>query len=114
MIKELYSGGSDMNNKVADKIYKEILDTLLDQTFLKEYHVKKNILLKHVKTSNFANDLYYMLNKNDFSCSAVFSLLEKTLKELWSEKTPEDPLKYIYQFVLNLSFPDSVEINLNT
>lgn len=103
-----------MNNIDIDKIYKEILDTLLDESFLKEYHIKDHVLIRHIKSTNFVNQLHDMLNNNDFSCKAVFTLLENTLNELWGENRKKDPLKYIYQFALSLSFPDSVEIDLNS
>lgn len=102
-----------MYTSKMNEIYEEIFATLLDTTFLKEYRIKNDILKGHIEGHDFTSNLYKILENKDYSCNAVYFLLEDILKDLWGEKTPEEPLKYIYQFVLSLSFPNSVEISLD-
>lgn len=96
------------------KIHDEIHSTLLDTGFLKEYHIKNSLLKDCIEGPDFTSNLRKLLENKDYSCSAVYFLLEDILKRIWEPGIPDEPLKYIYQFVLSLSFPNSVEIRLDS
>ncbi|SET50405.1 cytidyltransferase-like domain-containing protein [Natronincola peptidivorans] len=95
-------------------IYDGICNALFEKDFLEECLISKAIIKKHVEDPNFINKLHEILENSDFSCNATFHLCENFLKELWGKNMPAKPLFYIYQFTLSLSFPNSVEIELNS
>ncbi|AKL94548.1 nicotinic acid mononucleotide adenylyltransferase [Clostridium aceticum] len=103
-----------MNTLQSQKVYSELCTILLDKDFLEEHPIKKELIKKHLENPNFIHNLEAMLVENNYTCAAVFELCKDMLQALWGDNSPSHPLHYIYQFSLSLSFPDSVEITLNT
>src|SRR5690554_2969960 len=95
-----------------DHLYQCIMEDLMDTDFLAGTERSKEWVLDHLEKSNVKNGLERILHKRDFSCQSVYRLCQDPLNELWGSQHPEHPLYYIYQYVLSLSFPDSIEIHL--
>ncbi|AOY76425.1 nicotinate-nicotinamide nucleotide adenylyltransferase [Clostridium formicaceticum] len=102
-----------MNTLEAQKVYSELHMILLEKSFLEEHPLKKNTIKKHLESTYFFHHLHEILEEGDYSCTAVFTLCKDMLEALWEKSMPTNPLHYLYQFSLSLSFPDSVEIQLN-
>ncbi|SDK77164.1 cytidyltransferase [Natronincola ferrireducens] len=101
-----------MKSLQLHRVYNEIYDCLLSKDFLKTHHIKEDFIKSHLQSSSFIDFLEEMLETNNYSCKAVFMLCKNILMDLWEKKIPQDPLQYIYQFTLSLSFPNSVELDL--
>jgi nicotinic acid mononucleotide adenylyltransferase len=54
-----------------------------------------------------------MEKEKDYSCSAVYLLMKEILLGLSGGVEPKDWLQYVYQYALNKSFPNAVQINMN-
>ncbi|QZY54867.1 nicotinate-nicotinamide nucleotide adenylyltransferase [Crassaminicella profunda] len=93
-----------MENLLVDRLYKNISKELLKFGFSKEY----------IQGENLHGKIKEMIEKKDFTCGRVLNLCENIMNSLARENAPRKWLYYIYQFVLNKSFPKAVDIELNT
>ncbi|KPU45921.1 phosphopantetheine adenylyltransferase [Oxobacter pfennigii] len=85
----------------------------LHAQFSKDLNISQSFIKKHINDAEFCEKLKAIIDKKNFSCSAVFDLTYKMINELSKADLPFDWLNYIYQFALYKSFPDAVTIKLD-
>jgi len=94
------------------QLYQGIAEQLLNPKFLKTVELDKNFIRKQIESPYFMNEIEKIINENDYSCQATYTLCSPCLEELWGSEAPPNPLYYIYQYALSYSFPNSIEIFL--
>ncbi|MBF8983522.1 cytidyltransferase [Lutibacter sp. B2] len=101
-----------MNHRLVQKLYNDILNTLLNDTWLNDKKIDKSIITNHVQDISFFLKLNNMITKKDYSCYATLELCKDMLTDLSKKNIPENWLEYIYQFALSKSFPHALNIKL--
>jgi len=92
----------------------EIFLQLLTLLSKKIIQIDSQLIKKHIKSEKFSAIINSILANNNYSCSIVYELCEDLLSELWENLAPQKPLYYIYQYSLYKSFPNSIEIELDS
>jgi len=103
-----------MHNSIAEKIHKKLISSLMNESFIKELFLDENIIREGMLSTSFASKINDMVEKKDYSCKAVFELFENILKQICGNSIPNDWLYYVYQFTLYKSFPNAVDITIET
>ncbi|QEK10983.1 cytidyltransferase [Crassaminicella thermophila] len=101
-----------MQNALADSLYYRIFNGLKESDFLKLFKLQRRLIFNYIKEDSFLEKVDRMVQKKDYSVHAVLDICENLMNALAEENPPEDWLNYVYQFVLNKSFPEAVEIKL--
>ncbi|MBP7278953.1 MAG: cytidyltransferase [Sedimentibacter sp.] len=102
-----------MNRSVLKELQKEILLNLTQNEFLKSLGISENKIQSYLNNSKFTKGLSTLFNKKQITCKAVLDLSADILNNEQVEP-PENWLSYIFQYVLEKSFPDAVTIELNS
>lgn len=93
-------------------VHKEILNSLTQKDFLKRINISEERVQAFLINTKFVDNLLALINKKQITCKSVIDLSTDILNNVCSEP-PEDWLSYIFQYVLNKSFPEAVTIKLN-
>lgn len=101
-----------MNNILFTECYNNINRKLLSQRWLTKCGISKSVIEIHTKKASFKENLLSIINENDYSCKKVLKLCKSMLDALAYPNIPNDWLSYIYQYTLNKSFPEAVNIIL--
>lgn len=97
---------------VMSQVYSEIEKELLNKEFLKQVKVTRKNMVRLIGSEQFKETLAKMIKDHSFHCNDVFALMSPFF-ELQQEKLERgDWLGYIYQYTLNLSFPEAVTVKL--
>lgn len=94
------------------KVYDEIYNCLLNESqndYLKAY---KNDFLKILKQNEFKDSLKNIVLKNQYDALSILELFYPLYRKYW-DISSEDWLKYIYNWVLNKSYPNQIRIRFN-
>ncbi|SCY51448.1 cytidyltransferase [Alkaliphilus peptidifermentans] len=102
-----------MKNITARKLYQETCHLLMNPDFLENLNLDKTKIKQELEGPYFIAKITHIAEENDYSCEAVYELVNNLLTIHWGAEQPHNPLFYIYQFTLSFSFPSSVEIQLN-
>jgi len=65
-----------------------------------------------LKDGTYIDKIAQMLNRMDYSCTAVLGLCKGVMLELSNGKQPSNWLEYIYNYALSKSFPEAVQVEL--
>ena len=101
-----------MNRSVLKELYKEILFNLTQNELLKSMDISEEKIQSFMNNTKFVEALSAFFNKNQLTCKAVLGLSADILNNERIEP-PQDWLAYIFQYVLEKSFPDAVTVKLN-
>ncbi len=96
----------------AESIYNEIRENLLNGKLVRKYQLNRDNLEHLLKNEGVFEKLLHMINRRDYSCSAVLDLCRDILLELSNGHQPNDWLDYVYNYALSKSFPETVQIEL--
>ncbi len=99
--------------KTHEDFYDMLYSHFLNNTFLNLIDMTKEGMEAYLKDVSLTKNLKKMISNTDFSCKSVYNLLKPMLLKLWNDEAPKDPLTYLYQFTLSMSFPHAVEIELD-
>lgn len=102
-----------MKNMEHKNLYNKLIRTLLNSEFLKRYSMSREMVRGHIDNPLFNQILTNILDNKDFSCRAVLGLFKDILEQLSNGNSPDDWLYYIYQYTLNRSFPNAVEVQFD-
>lgn len=102
-----------MRNLTPSKIYKKISSTLLDKSFLSWISLSEELIERHLENVSFLTNLELIVTNHDYSCKSVLTLCKNLLYDVTKKEPPKDWIYYTYQFTLNKSFPEAVEIKLD-
>lgn len=102
-----------MGSLLYTKLYSKILTSLTEPNFLKKSGIDESFILKYVENEDFHIKLENLVEKKDFSCEGVLQLCQNILDEISKNNQPGNWLEYIYQFALNNSFPNAVQIDFD-
>lgn len=103
-----------MNNSLFQKIHNKLINSLMNESFLTELSLDIRIISDNLLSTSFINLIHEMIEKKDFSCEAVFKLCEHLLKQIYIAELPDNWLYYVYQFTLKKSFPNAVDITIDS
>ena len=101
-----------MNNALYVDCYKSINRKLLSQRWLTKCNISKSIIEIYIKKTSFKENLMGIITENNYSCKCALKLCKNMLDALAYPNIPNDWLRYIYQYTLNKSFPEAVNILL--
>ncbi|MEL7647397.1 MAG: cytidyltransferase [Sedimentibacter sp.] len=100
-----------MSRFMLNDLHKEILQSLTQKDFLKRINFSEEKMQSFIINKKFVNNLLILINKKQFMCKDVVELSIDILNSVCPE-SPKDWLPYIFQYVLNKSFPEAVTIKL--
>ncbi|SHH01002.1 nicotinate-nicotinamide nucleotide adenylyltransferase [Tepidibacter thalassicus] len=103
-----------MRNKIAIDIHKKILKELLKPTFIKKFQLSESFIKNNIDNYIFIANIHKIVKKNDYSCKSIFLLCENILNQMYKGLNQNEWLIYIYNIALYKSFPDAVEIDVNS
>lgn len=100
-----------MNRKIL-KYYEQLTSRLLNKDFLNRTNCEFERIKPFIKDPSFLEKFEELLNKNKFTCESVYELCKDMLNYMSNNNLPSNFLEYTYNYVLNKSFPDSIETTL--
>ncbi|WIV10439.1 cytidyltransferase [Proteiniborus sp. MB09-C3] len=100
-----------MNSSLSQKIHNKLIHSLMNESFINELSLDIKIIRENISEASFINKVNEMTDEKDFSCKAVYSLCKNLLKQVCGTELPDNWLYYVYQFTLNKSFPNAIDIN---
>jgi nicotinic acid mononucleotide adenylyltransferase len=101
-----------MNNQSFQKLYNKLSRKLLSVKWLQRLNIQTDILQDIVKSDVFINNLKKLFEDKDYSCKRALSLCQDIMSKISYPNVPENWITYIYQYTLNKSFPEAVNIIL--
>ncbi|HNZ83200.1 MAG TPA: cytidyltransferase, partial [Sedimentibacter sp.] len=101
-----------MNRSVLNELHKEIIFDLTKKEFLKSIDISEEKMQSYLINAKFTGDLSTFIDRKTVTCKNVLDL-SKNIIFYGHPAPPEDWLAYIFQYVLNKSFPEAVTIDLN-
>lgn len=101
-----------MNNTASCELYDKISSALLDTKWLKKNSISEVLIKNSLNDEEFYNKVELIAANRDFSCRGVLDLCINMLRELSGANNPDNWLDYIYNYTLNKSFSNAVEIQL--
>lgn len=101
-----------MNRSVLNELHKVILNSLTEKDFLKRINMSEERVQSFLINTKFADNISSLINSKQVTCKNVLDLSIDILNSVSSEPA-EGWLSYIFQFVLNKSFPEAVTIKLD-
>lgn len=88
-------------------------ESLLHLPFVRYSSVNFEIVDRLISHPNFAQNLKILLSHNSYSCQSILQLSSELLYHFAEDTIPDNWIYYIYQYVLNKSYPNALEIKLN-
>ncbi|MGB4438461.1 MAG: cytidyltransferase, partial [Sedimentibacter sp.] len=101
-----------MSRFMLNELHKEILQSLTQKEFLKQINLSEEKIQSFIINKKFVNNLLILINKKQLMCKDVVDLSYDILNSVCTE-SPKDWLLYVFQYVLNKSFPEAITIKLN-
>ena len=102
-----------MSRSVLNELHKEILNGLTQKDFLKRINISEERIQALLINTKFVDNMLSLINKKQVTCKNVLDLSIDILNTVSSEPM-DDWLMYIFQYVLNKSFPEAVTIKLDS
>ncbi|SCG83056.1 hypothetical protein DW1_1485 [Proteiniborus sp. DW1] len=102
-----------MIKSLVQKLHNKLVRALMNEKFLTELSLDAKIVSDNILKDSFIDNLEKMIKEKDFSCQAVLSLCENLLIQIFGTKPPHNLLYYVYQFSLNKSFPNAIDIDVD-
>lgn len=101
-----------MSRIMLNELHKEILESLTQKDFMRKLNLSEERIQSLILNRNFVNSLLVLVSKKRIMCKDVLDMTTDILNNL-CHKPPEDWLDYIFQYVLNKSFPGSVSVKMS-
>jgi nicotinic acid mononucleotide adenylyltransferase len=101
-----------MNNLAFQKLYNKLSRKLLSVKWLERLNIEMDILQDIIKSDVFISDLKELVEDKDYSCKRTLSLCQDIMNKISFPNIPDNWISYIYQYTLNKSFPEAVNIIL--
>ncbi len=101
-----------MNRSLLNELHKEILNSITQKEFLKQINMTEEKVQSFLINTKFIDNLLSLINNKLATCKNVLDLSMDILNSVSNEPT-DGWLTYIFQFVLNKSFPEAVSIKLD-
>lgn len=101
-----------MNNIDFQKLYSKLTRKLLSARWLEKLNIEIDFIQENIRSESFISNLNSLALEKDYSCKRVLELCKDILNTLSYPNIPENWLSYIYQYTLNKSFPEAVNIIL--
>ena len=102
-----------MSRSVLNELHKEILNGLTQKDFLKRINISEERIQALLINTKFVDNMLSLINKKQVTCKNVLDLSIDILNTVSSEPM-DDWLLYIFQYILNKSFPEAVTIKLDS
>jgi nicotinic acid mononucleotide adenylyltransferase len=101
-----------MNNIDFQKLYSKLTRKLLSARWLEKLNIEIDFIQNNIRSESFINNLNSLVLEKDYSCKRVMELCKDILNTLSYPNIPDNWLSYIYQYTLNKSFPEAVNVIL--
>ncbi|MGE5678256.1 MAG: cytidyltransferase [Pseudomonadota bacterium] len=102
-----------MNNENINKLYNNICNRLMAQKWRSDLESTTHAINAHTSDPCFIDSLGSLVEDHDYSCHRVLEVCRRLMDVLASGDVPLDWLGYIYQYVLEKSFPQAVDRELS-
>lgn len=103
-----------MGDLISQKIHNKMISLLLHEGFINEFSLDEKMISKYILNSSFTKKINRMVSDKDYSCKATLDLIYELLEKILHSKVPDNWLYYVYQFTLNKSFPNAVDIHVDS
>jgi nicotinic acid mononucleotide adenylyltransferase len=100
------------NVREINKLHGYILSNLLKEEILKKIKIDKEEMQGLLSNMSFLDKISSDIRNKKHSCLDVYNLTIDILNEVCSE-LPKDWMKYVYEYILDKSFPNAVTIKLD-
>jgi nicotinic acid mononucleotide adenylyltransferase len=100
-----------MSRITLNELHREILSNLTKPTLLEKLKITEEKMHSLVLNKHFVNKLSSLVSKNEITCENVLNLCIDIMNSL-SDTIKEDWLNYVYQYILNISFPHAVTVKI--
>lgn len=97
--------------RARNKLHRYILSNLLKRDVLNRTNISRDEMRNILSNMKFLNKINSDRKVERHSCLDVYIMAIDVLKELCSD-LPDDWLNYVYEYILEKSFPNAVTINL--
>ncbi|HAE43573.1 MAG TPA: cytidyltransferase [Clostridiales bacterium] len=101
-----------MSRITLNELHREILSNLTQEWLLDRLNLTEEKVHSLVLNKHFVNKLSTLVNKSEITCTNVLNLCIDIMNNI-SDVNKSDWLFYVYQYVLNMSFPHAVVIKLD-
>lgn len=88
-------------------------DSILHLSFVRYSSTNFEIVNKLINDPDFSRNLKELIDNKEYSCQKILDLSSDLLYHFADDDIPDNWIYYIYQYVLNKSYPNAVEIKLN-
>ncbi|SDY40294.1 cytidyltransferase [Tindallia californiensis] len=99
--------------KTYQDFHKMLSTRLLNASLLENIEIEASEIDSFLKEPSVIKKMKKMIADADYSCKTVYNLLKPIILNLWNQAPPKDPLNYLYQYALSMSFPHAVETELD-
>lgn len=96
----------DMQKKIIQSLYKELVSNVTDKRFLKKMRMSKKAMMSLLGQDNWSENIKEVIIDGKCTCAEILQVSNLTLN-LISEAPEEGWFDYIYRCSLNTLFPDS-------
>ncbi len=94
-----------------NKLYSHILSNLLKKEVLEKIEINEEDMQILLSNAKFLDKIVSDVKNERHSCLDVYNMTINILKEVCNE-LPEDWMNYVYEYILDKSFPNAVTIKL--
>lgn len=106
------AGDKHMNNLAYQKLYSKLSRKLLSPKWLEKLNIDLSLIQENINSGTFTEYLNKIVHERDYSCKTTLKLCQDMMNKISYPNAPENWLSYIYQYTLNKSFPEAVNIIL--
>lgn len=105
-------------NNLYQFYYNRLVRKLTSIRWLQKWKLDKNYLDKFLRSTEFITGFNSIFESKNFSCENTLEICRPLMDDLSYPYNQQDWLRYVYQYTLNKSFPEAVNIilldNLNS
>lgn len=98
-----------MDKSFSKELNYFIENRLLDINWITEHHFTLDEIKGLLNDALFLEKFQSMVEKKEYNCQKVFTLLAHKLNEIAGEDAPQDWLSFIYRYALGKTFPHTVD-----
>lgn len=102
-----------MNDPMNSTLYNKLVRKLNNINWLEKWNIDKKEINEHLTDTKFICTFNSLLNGNDYSCKKVLNLCADMIDTLSNSIKVTDWLRYLFQYTLNKSFPEAVNVNID-
>lgn len=101
-----------MSKITLNELHKEILQNLTKKDFLQKISLTEEKIQMLVLNKNFVTKLSLLISKGNITCKNILDLSNEIFNSV-SQMNNKDWLFYVYEYILDKSFPNAVSLEID-